>query len=623
MDITWLIRRLKAMSGPEVMWRISQKELQLLEGIRFRFRKVPVTKKVFSNRLISLRPDSAKLCISYADHSYSADTSIHLLGGASYDEYRMKWNAGFQTGNTWPDSFSYKLNYRNRDDIGDARTNWELNRHFQFPLLAKAYKVTGDNKYISELLELMDDWNAKNAFLHGISWTSVMEVAIRCSNWCYTYAFLEESKVTGEILEDLRKGILNMTDYIIRHYSRFSSANNHLIVEAFAIGQSGILFDNSEWTDLAISILTEELTLQNYDDGVNKELSLHYQSFYMEAMGLIMRLLKKNGISYPGIWDDMLSKMCRYLSDCRGSLGETVEFGDNDEGKILDLCGGDALRHYEYILGMFSILLEERYIDLKEDTCENLLWLFTKEEIAEAQKKPPYRSPQYSSYTEGGVSILRSSDKKVLIGVDHGALGFGSIAAHGHADALSFQLYSCGQPVFIDPGTYIYHCDLDSRNRFRKTCNHNTVTIDGKDQSEMLGPFLWGRKANASLLRSKEKGSGIELVMEQDGYLPVMHTRTIRFDGKRTLDVEDVLSEVVSATATFILSPDVKALIKGGLVELYRGGDKIGQLSCENWKALRLDGFQCSEQYGIRKATSGIVIEFEKKCLAKIVLFTE
>ena len=365
-----------------------------------------------------------------------------------------------------------------------------------------------------------------------------MEVAIRCSNWCYAYAFLSHMRCSEEILNKLRIGILNMTDYITCHYSRFSSANNHLIVEAFVIGQSGILFDYKEWVDLAVNILTRELPLQNYSDGVNKELSLHYQSFYMEAMGLMMRLLVKNSYTVPASWKSMLQKMCRYVACCIGKKGEVIEFGDDDEGKILDLQGGEN-NHYRYVLQLLGIIFGEKYIDGK--IVESNLWLFSESEIQEYNNKQLYQPDQYTIFKEGGNSLLRSKDKEVLIGIDHAALGFGSIAAHGHADALSFQLLYGGKPVFVDPGTYIYHCDLQSRNEFRKTKNHNTVCINDKDQSEMLGAFLWGRKANAELTSCEEKNGMIRLVMEHDGYSPVKHRRVIMFDGMRRLIVKDRL----------------------------------------------------------------------------------
>ncbi len=105
---------------------------------------------------------------------------------------------------------------------GDARTNWELNRHFQFALLAKNFYATSDLKYYRELQALFDSWRRENPFLKGISWTSVMEVAIRAINWMYTLAFLSQSKnVDKDFKIRLSVGIRNMIGYVSQHYSRF------------------------------------------------------------------------------------------------------------------------------------------------------------------------------------------------------------------------------------------------------------------------------------------------------------------------------------------------------------------------------------------------------------------
>ena len=613
-DVSWLIRRLRAMSIPEVLWRLSQKSIQKQEDKRFNGFRIDVTSEVFNERLFSLTAYPERLHINLENKAFALNTAIHLLSGANYKEYKDKWNAGFQTENAWPNTFSYKLEYKQRDDIGDARTNWELNRHFQFALLAKDYAASGDTKYLVELESLFKDWNSKNPFLHGISWTSVMEVAIRCSNWCYAYGFLVHTKAPNDFLEQFRIGIINMTDYIANHYSRFSSANNHLIVEAFAIGQSGVLFDHKEWVNLALNLLTRELPLQNYSDGVNKELSLHYQSFYMEAMGLMMRQLVKNGIAVPAAWKPMLQKMCSYVTDCIGKYGEVVVFGDDDEGKILDLQGGE-IDHYKYVLQLLGILLGEKYID--GEITETVSWLYTKDEIAEYEKKSRYSPEQFRVYKEGGNSILRSWDNEVLIGVDHAALGFGSIAAHGHADALSFQLFYRGNPVFVDPGTYIYHCDLDDRNEFRRTKNHNTVCIDGKDQSEVLGAFLWGRKANAELVSCEQENGSITLVMEHDGYSPVKHSRTLSFDGERRLQISDWVSPPTKAVANYLLAPDIRVEENADEVMLYRENVCIAIMNCGKHQITR---HEYSDQYGIKRITNGVEIAFDKECVVEIVL---
>ncbi len=614
-DIAWLMNRLKAMSIPEVMWRVSQKMVQKNEKTRFAKKKILVTSAIFYKKYKDLVISPKRSYLNLSNEQYTLNDTINLLENYDYELYKKNWHAGFQTKNEWPLEFSYSVEYKQRDDIGDARTNWELNRHFQFAMLAKNYFASREEKYLNEFVELFDDWNNKNPFLWGISWTSVMEVAIRCSNWSYAYCFLCETNVNNELLEQLRVGIINMTAYIANHYSRYSSANNHLIIEAYVIGQTGILCDYKPWVDLAIKILTRELPLQNYSDGINKELSLHYQSFYMEAMGLMMRLLNNNYYEVPDSWKLMLTKMSRYVKTCMGNYGEVIEFGDNDEGKILDLCG--RIEHYEYVLGMMSILLNERYVNMNNDELhENLHWLFKAEDIESAQHKDLYEVKESVCFEEGGNTILRSRDGKILIGIDHAELGFGSIAAHGHADALSFQMYVEGNPVFIDPGTYIYHCDLESRNAFRKTENHNTVCINGKDQSEMLGAFLWGKRAECSNIQFENIDKKVILKAEHNGYHPIIHSRTFEFDGISELVITDKVNECEDIELFFVLAPSIIPQVDNNKVIFNVNSYKVRMdFACDDDFTIETVDKKYSKRYGIQVPTRAIVVNVKSKCI--------
>ncbi len=616
MNYRWYFNRLRAMNIPEIRWRLEQKWIESAERKMFGKRQVKVTEKVFYRGKEDLAFHGDKLPIFGRDRTTLSST-ISLLGGYRYERYKKDWHAGFQTQQKWPLIFSYDLDYKQRDDIGDARTNWELNRHFQFTLLACNYYQTGDRKYIKELSDLFHDWNEKNPFLYGISWTSVMEVAIRDMNWIYALGFLkgaaqgiekeavrdggmgradapgasgqETQQAIAALCDQLRIGIINMTCYISNHYSRYSSANNHVIVEAAAMGLAGIVMGCEEWLETAWDILRIEIPRQNYQDGVNQEVSLHYQSFFMEAVGLLILTMQKNAIGIPQSWRNMLIKMSRYLSDCQGNFGETIVFGDDDEGKILDLegiqtvdmvggkesdgslseCSLNHRNHYQYVLQLMSLILPERYVETIAD--QTLLCIVPSQQIQGIFRKPYYHNRKSICYPEGGVSILRSGDGRALIGIDHGPLGFGSIAAHGHADALSFQMYLDGEEVFADPGTYIYHIDLENRNAFRRTENHNTVTVNGKDQSEMLGAFLWGKRAQVKLLGhnletgnqdssidsnadvgqsgcNREKKGLFFIEAEHDGYVPVIHGRRFVFDGKSCLKIYDKLTGIKGET---------------------------------------------------------------------------
>jgi uncharacterized heparinase superfamily protein len=152
--------------------------------------------------------------------------------------------------------------------------------------------------------------------------------------------------------------------------------------------------------------------------------------------------------------------------------------------------------------------------------------------------------PRRRVFEHGGYAVLGSRfgtcDELKLV-ADAGPLGYLSIAAHGHADALAFTLSARGQELLIDPGTYAYHTQRDWRDWFRGTAAHNTVIVDGENQSVIGGSFMWLHKARATL-------EAVELTAERDvwqashdGYRrlrdPVTHRRRIELDHARAVVV--------------------------------------------------------------------------------------
>ena len=561
--LKWYSNRLKAMNVNEIFWRINQKLLEKGEEFKYNNKNIFINENILNKKLIKLKGkfNHKRMQINLLNNNYNLNSELWLFEKYNYIELKKKWSYGFNTKNLWSSEFSYKLKYKQVDLIGDARTNWELNRHFQFTMLAKNYYVTKDKKYFKELEDLFYDWNKNNPFLMGISWVSVMEVSIRAYSWIVTLVFLKEAGLTNEkILEDLECGIINMVDYTNKHHSRYSSANNHLIVEMVVIGITGIMFDAEEWYNKAIKILDKELFIQNYSDGVNKEHALHYQTFVMEAISLFMLIMKRNSINYPEKWNKLLDKMSKFMADNMDSNYNVAHLGDSDEGKILDLCGY-YLNHYKYAIELTGLLLGKKYVSL-DNVHENINWLFTEDEIDCVNEV--YDNTKSKCYKDGGYTLMKSvpeSDDKVIFTIDHAELGFGSIAAHGHADSLSFTMNVNGNRVFIDPGTYIYHVDLESRNYFRKTINHNTICINDSDQSEMLGAFLWGKRANTSLEKYEITTNKEVLIACHDGYKPNFHKREFTYNRKDLMQIRDTITgEGFNWTSTMVLDPEVEVV---------------------------------------------------------------
>ncbi|WP_418756949.1 alginate lyase family protein [Eubacterium ventriosum] len=546
-QLKWLIYRLKAMGVLELAWRMQQKTLQKIEYIKYYIFHLPVTEIPLTLSLKNKSFDMNRININWDNPNYDLFKSINIFDEYDYKQYKIKWNAGFQTENVWPEmDFSYNISIGQRQDIGDIRTNWELNRHFQFVGLAKNYYITGNQTYLIELRELFYDWNKKNLFLHGVQWTSAMEIAIRTISWIYMYCFLEKGFQKQEMHRDQRfleqalHGIKVMAKYIVQHRSRFTSANNHLIVEMLGVGVAGILLNYQRWIDLSVNILTDELPKQNSPDGVNKEMSLHYQCFVMEAYGILWLLLNKNDIPVPDTWKNYLTHMSEFLADCCGDYSEVIIFGDNDEGKIIDFYG-KIDDYYRYVLQLMGILLDCKYTDI--NLIENIYWLVGKEDIDKYCCKKIYYSELVQSYKKGGYTILRSWDHKVLIGIDHGELGFGNLAAHGHADALSIQVFFEGVPILVDSGTYNYHVPATSRNEYRRTVAHNTVYAKYKEQADILGPFLWGKRYTVELKNIDTSDKNISIQASVD-YKGMHHLRQISFDFYRNITVKDSISNI-------------------------------------------------------------------------------
>ena len=362
---------------------------------------------------------------------------------------------------------------------------------------------------------------------------------------------------------------------------------------------------------MSLNILNTELNNQNYTDGINKENSLHYQAFYMEAMGLMIRLMKNNKLPVPKEWYKMMYKMCTYLKSCIGDYNEVIVFGDDDEGKILYINKID--NYYKYVLGLFNYLLDIQFIDY---SCENLNWLFeikTINKIVETNNNICYK--------EGGISILRSDDKKILIGIDHGELGFGKIAAHGHADSLSFQMFYKGAPVFIDPGTFIYHIYRNKRDYYRKTINHNTVSINDNDQSVILGSFLWGKRANTNLIDFSESNNSVILEANHDGYNPIIHTRKFVFDKKNNLEIIDTFDGCAIKKFNLNFSKELKIVKKNNQVD-FEGNNIKGKVVIDSsFDKLLIVNKKMSNKYGVEEnIKSLIVVTSENIIRTKIIV---
>ncbi|APX88893.1 hypothetical protein BV394_03410 [Brevirhabdus pacifica] len=578
-SLQWMLRRAAGMSAPEIAHRIAESARSGRDRAGFRRRGRPA----------GLPPDLAGpdasfgLPVEPAAFDRIADR-CRTEWRAEVDRIRQEgwhflgqdwpvvppdrlWHLDPVTGEEWEaDRFCFDIPYRHRTDMGDVKYVWEINRLQLVPVMAALWRAEGREQDRALCLDLLESWLRRNPPWQGINWCSGIEIALRSVN------MLAAAGLLGQLPEGLARGLRRSLGahfaWLRRYPSRFSSANNHRIAELGALYVLGRqvpgLDPGGDIASRALAELGAEALRQIHPDGVGAEQSPSYTAFTLEWLLLVQNLARGQGDSLPPEALDRLAASGRHLRcimDCRGVV---PRIGDDDEGRVF--LSGPA-READYPARVLEALSDNLALPglappLRRPHLRQL-WLG-----GEAPSVAPPASPTtagLSHFDKGGYSVLRAGagETESLVVMDHGPLGYLSIAAHGHADALSVWWHLGGRPVLVDAGTYLYHSGGAMRNRLRGTAVHNTLTLGGQDQSRIAGPFNWSRKARAERLPSRD---GIHA--RHDGYLRrhgVWHHRRLTQVADGGFALRDwlvprragPLPPLPDAELTFLLHPDL------------------------------------------------------------------
>jgi hypothetical protein len=470
-----------------------------------------------------------------------------------------RWNRDPKTGIEAPLAFGKLLDYRDPDLVGDIKYLWEPNRHLQLVTLAQAYALSRERRYFDALAAQLDSWFIACPYGRGPNWASALEAGLRLINWSIAWQLVQP--IADEDFRARWLGSVYEHAHFIRHwFSAHSSANNHLIGEAAGLFIAGITWphwrDMGEWRACAKKILEREALAQNAPDGVNREQAVWYQQFVLDLLVLCLLAGKANGEWFSADYEARLEAMMDFIASIMDRGGHVPMFGDADDGYVARLDperhGDNEVSPFRSALAIGALLFRRGDFKLKAGALDDKArWLLGRDAASQyaALDAEATRLPQRQTFPEGGYYILGAefdTPNEIRAVVDAGPLGYTSIAAHGHADALSFTLSVGGREFLVDPGTYAYHTQERWRQYFRGTSAHNTARIDGRDQSEQGGNFLWLHKARAGCglwLSSSEKDS---FEGWHDGYKrledPVKHRRLIELDKlARRLLIEDSL----------------------------------------------------------------------------------
>ena len=462
----------------------------------------------------------------------------------------INWNRDHKLEKDTPMIFSSSLDYRDISEAGDCKFVWEPNRHHQLVVLGRAYHLSGDIRFAQAIAKQLDSWLLQNPYGLGMNWRSNLELGVRLINWVWAIDLIRDSKaIRDELYLRLMNSVVRHIWEIDRKYVRGSSVNNHLIGEAAGVFVTTSYFRNlknaAKWRDKSREILIREILNQTYSDGGTKEQAIGYHIFVLQFFVIAGVIARASGQDFPESYWLRLEKMFDFAAKLSEGGDNLPMFGDCDDGYVLDI--GNNPRGIKQWLAVGTALFNRDDFNTSNEQAEPVQWLpgLSKSNHSLA---PANRKCTSTAFKQTGYYLLQhgkcNSSDRISVVFDCGPLGMGALAGHGHADALSFTLRAFGKDILVDSGTYDYFSYPQWREYFRSTRAHNTLVVDDRNQSEMLGLFLWGRKASAQCLSWEPSDSGGKVIGEHNGYLSlkdaVVHRRTLELDGlKSVLTIKD------------------------------------------------------------------------------------
>ena len=576
----WYYKRFKAMSADEIVWRVRSSLRDRADRFIIRRRRkirklsaildgdgrdsgpgFSVCDTLVGEKASFWPEDKNKRQWYYALLSRADRISRHQLSFFDLKDRHLGdpivWNRDHKHKQRTPMVFSPSLDYRDVKKAGDCKYVWEPNRHHHLVVLGRAYRVSGDIKYAQAVAEQLESWLDQNPYGVGMNWRSGLELGIRLINWVWALDLIGES---GAIKDELNLKILNSVYRHIweidRKYSHGSSVNNHLIGEAagvfIAASYFNILKHAPVWCERSWEILNREIINQIYPDGGPVEQTVGYHLFILQFFVVSGIVARKTGQDFPQSYWLLLENMFEFLAAMSEGGKNLPAFGDCDDGYVLDL-GSDPRNVKEWLAVGAILFKRNNFKAASGGFSETAEWLFGQSGCCSYDIISEVQNHQCKSiaFKDSGYYLLQNgehdSTNRISVVFDCGPLGMGPLAGHGHADALSFTLRVFGRDVLIDPGTYDYFSYPAWRKYFRSTCAHNTIVIDGRDQSEMLGMFLWGRKAKADCISWQPTDAGGKVIGQHDGYAclksPVTHKRMLDLDGRELVIRDDIITD--------------------------------------------------------------------------------
>jgi hypothetical protein len=419
-----------------------------------------------------------------------ADRAVtgHACGLSAFldDNRYIRWHRAMPGNLDWPLCESRCIDYGGPQRLGDIRSTWEPNR------LQWVVQLLSEGCIESVFSwRIIEDWILQNPYGAGPNWCQAQEAALRLISMSWLWRIADP--IPAYMAKSLKQSVIDHVRYVLENMSVSFVTHNHIITEAAGLFIAAMTWPNWLQSEKRIQnarhILEMEADKQLWENGPSGEGSTGYHCFVLESLLQVCILGRKQGVPFSPSFEKKVERAIEYVMHLLRPDGSIPLLGDNDGGRAMwhPANEWDDRRAY---LAVGSFLFDRiDFAFVAGRYYAETDWLL-ESPMQRQGPKPSAKKPALSAvYPEMGVSTSRSSwgEKAHYLVIRGGATLDRPFVgkSHNHADPLSFEYWFSGEPVFVDPGTYLYSGPDEWRRLFRETAAHNTVVMDGKDRYDI------------------------------------------------------------------------------------------------------------------------------------------
>ena len=364
---------------------------------------------------------------------------------------------------------------------------WQLNRMSFWPELARAYTVTGDEKYARAFARQFEDWLSQTGGVPpekgyntvGSPWRTIEEGLRLMNSWPAAWrAFSASPSFPTHLRERFVESMRAQAKHLMAHKTRA----NWLLMEMNGVHSFATLFpDFPESSSLrrdSARAFAEAARAQLLPDGLHYELSPDYHLVFYGCAAQLYRRARESGT----------------LGDLPADFAELLVRGA--EGPLAMMTPAFVQPRFNdcYTIASERVLASAaEFFPQRKD----FLWGATDGRMG----VPPAGATASRFLPWAGFAVMRSgwNTDAAYLAFDVGPLGVG----HWHQDKLSFTLWKGGEELVFDDGGGQYERSPE-RVYALSGYDHNTLLVDGLAQNRS-NPRQSDKPINAKWISTPER----------------------------------------------------------------------------------------------------------------------